>query len=94
MKVSELEQAGDLSENDPLKHGFTIISAIRSFIVVPSSQEEKEEWLSILNKTLFELQNKMVSLANSNNRTSIFVEPTLLDNGNAALGKYIRFIQS
>ncbi|KAI6646682.1 FYVE, RhoGEF and PH domain-containing protein 6-like [Oopsacas minuta] len=86
MKVAEHEQADDLSENDPLKHSFKIISAIRSFVVVPSSQEEKEEWLSVLNKTLSELQDKMISHAKTNNRTSIFVEPSLLDNSDAALG--------
>ena len=86
MKVSDLEQAEDLSKNDPLKYGFKIISAIRSFIVVPASQEEKEEWLSVLNKALYELQNKMLSHAKTNNRTSIFLEPAMLDNFDAALG--------
>ena len=86
MKVSDLEEGEDLSKNDPLKHGFKIISAIRSFVVVAASQEEKEEWLSVLNKSLFELRDKMISHAKTNNRTSIFLEPALLGNSEAALG--------
>ena len=89
MKVSDLEQGEDLSENDPLKHGFTIVSAIRSFVVVAASQEEKEEWLSVLNKTLFDLQSKMISNAKINNRTSIFIEPAMLGNRETALGSYL-----
>ena len=86
MKVSDLQQAEDLSETDPLKHGFNVISAIRSFVVVPSSHEEKEEWMGILNKTLSDLQSKIASHAKSNNRTSMFVDTSLLDTSDQALG--------